>query len=399
MHAPLPRPAVPSIGILVAVSMLQPIGINMFVPSIPGMRVAFGTDATTIQLTISLYLVATAIAMLVLGPLSDRFGRRPVLLTGLFCFALGSAAAALAESMTVLLAARAVQAVGASAGLALARAIVRDVYDRERSASVIGYVTMGMSVAPMVAPVAGGVIDELFGWRASFWLMGLFGIAVLLAALPWLPETHATRGAAAGPRALIASFGQLLRTRAFWIYTGTVALASAVFYAFIGGATHVASAVLQLSPSVYGVYFILIAFGYLVGNYLSGRYAARLGLATMINLGNLVALVALAAGGALAALHVLHPLAFFGPLLFVTLGTGLTLPSGMAGGVSVRPDLSGAAAGLMGSTQVGLGALATVAVGQLFDAGLLPGTAWFVLIPMIVFAIAACVVGLAAPRG
>lgn len=399
MHSPQPRPAAPSVGILVAVSMLQPIGINMFVPSIPGMRVAFATDATTIQLTISLYLVATAVAMLVLGPLSDRFGRRPVLLVGLACFVVGSAAAAVAETMAVLLAARAVQAVGASAGLTLARAIVRDVYDRERSASVIGYVTMGMSVAPMLAPVAGGVIDEFVGWRASFWAMGLFGIAVMLAALPWLPETHVARGTAAGPRALLASFAELLRMRAFWIYTGAVSLASAVFYAFIGGATHVASTVLKLSPSVYGVYFILIAFGYLVGNYLSGRYAARLGLRTMINLGNLVSLASLAAGGALAALHVPHPLAFFGPLLFVTLGTGLALPSGMAGGISVRPDLSGAAAGLMGSLQVGLGALSTVAVGRLFDAGLLPGTAWFVLIPMIAFGIAAAAVGLAAPRG
>ena len=398
MHAPPSRPAVPSVGILVAVSMLQPVGINMFVPSIPGMRLAFATDATTIQLTISLYLVATAISMLVLGPLSDRFGRRPVLLIGVVCFIVGSATAALAETMPVLLAARAVQAVGGSAGLALARAIVRDVYDRERSASVIGYVTMGMSVAPMVAPVAGGVIDELLGWRSSFWTMAAFGVAVLLATVPLLPETR-TAGGAAGQKGLVASFGELLRTPAFWAYTGTVALASAVFYAFIGGATHVASSVLKLSPSIYGVYFILIALGYLIGNFLTGRYAARLGIRRLINIGNLVTLVSLAAGGVLAGLHVDHPLAFFGPLLFGTLGTGLVLPSGMAGGVSVRPDLSGAAAGLMGSLQVGLGALSTVAVGQLYDAGLMPGTAWFVLLPMIALAVAAYVVGLAAPRG
>jgi DHA1 family bicyclomycin/chloramphenicol resistance-like MFS transporter len=391
----------PSIGILIAVSMLQPIGINMYIPSIPGMRVAFGTDATTIQLTISLYLLATALAMLVLGPLSDRLGRRPVMLGGLALFVVGSLVCVLAPNVWVLIAARVLQAIGASAGIALARAVVRDVYDREQSASMIGYVTMGMAVAPMVAPAIGGLLDESFGWRASFQAMTGFGVAVLAYAWVALDETNPRGGdsrAAVPAKRLIASFGALLATRAFAVYAGVATVASMVFFAFIGGAPHVSTTLLKLTPSAYGAYFALIAIGYIIGNFFSGRYAARLGLRRMIHAGNVVSLAGIAIAAAFALGEVLHPLAFFGPMLFLSVGNGLTLPSSIAGAVSVRPDLAGAAAGLTGSLQVGLGAVMTVVVGALSDADLLPGTAWFVLIPMLAAAVGALLVALAVPR-
>lgn len=399
MPSPSARPGpVPSIGVLIAVSMLQPIGINMFIPSIPGMRIAFATDATTIQLTISLYLLSTAFAMLVLGPMSDRYGRRPVMLCGLVLFVAGSVLASFASTIGVLLLARVIQAIGGSAGIALSRAVVRDVYDRERSASMIGYVSMGMAVAPMVAPAIGGAFDEQFGWRASFFAMTAFGVLVLVYAGIRLPETRPTSTGTDDFRSLLRGFGTLMRLRTFWIYAGTMTIASVVFFAFIGGAPHAATQLMHLSPKTYGIYFALVAIGYIFGNFISGRYAMRIGIRRMILAGNFLSMIGVVTLAAFAAADVLHPLAFFGTFLLSSAGNGMALPSIIAGAVSVRPELAGAASGLLGSLQVGMGAAATTLVGVLFDIGLMPGTAWFVVLPMLIAGIAAYALAWATPR-
>src|SRR5690606_20851902 len=167
-----PRPGVaqrrPSLAILIAVTALGPMALNIFIPAMPGMTAVFGVDYGTIQLTLTLYLVGLAVAQLFMGPLSDRFGRRPVLLGGIGLFLAGSLAAALAPSIEALIVARIVQAVGGCAGIVLGRAIVRDTHSREASASMIGYITMVMVVAPMLAPLIGGYLDSWFGWRATF---------------------------------------------------------------------------------------------------------------------------------------------------------------------------------------------------------------------------------------
>ncbi|HZH50545.1 MAG TPA: MFS transporter, partial [Microvirga sp.] len=171
--APTAKPSL--IALLIAVAAVSPLGINMYLPSMPGMARAFGVDFTTIQLTLSLYLAAMALGQLIIGPLSDRFGRRPVLLTGLSVFVAGSLICYLAQDVRLLIFGRVVQAIGGCAGITLSRAIVRDLYDRERVASMIGYVTMGMAVAPMIAPTIGGVLETLYGWRASFVFLMVFG--------------------------------------------------------------------------------------------------------------------------------------------------------------------------------------------------------------------------------
>jgi len=391
-------PAAPSTGVLIAISTLQPIGINMFIPSLPAMQRDFAVDTTTIQLTISLYLLATATIMLLLGPMSDRYGRRPVLLAGLAFFVAGSLLSAIAQSIGLLLLGRVLQAGGASAGIALARAIVRDVYDRERSASMIGYVTMGMAVAPMVTPAIGGLLDEGFGWRASFVAMTGIGAVVLAYAAVAMPETNLRRSAGGGLGALASGFRQLWRERAFRLYAGLAAVSSAVFFAFVGGAPHVAVAMMKLAPSVYGFYFAFVAAGYIVGNFLTGRYAARIGMRRMIVVGCVINLAGVVCAAAPIALGLLHPVAFFAPMLLVGIGSGLVLPSAIAGAVSVRPDLAGAASGITGSVQVGLGAVATTAVGAVTDAGILGDGAWAMLTPMLVFAAIALGFAARAPR-
>ena len=210
---PIVRPSF--IVLLVAVSAVRPLGINMYLPSMPGMARAFSVDFTTIQMTLSLYLAAMALGQLIIGPLSDRFGRRPVLLIGLTTFVAGSLICFLAQNVSFLIFGRVVRAMGGSAGITLSRAIVRDLFGRNQVASMIGYVTMGMAVAPMIAPTIGGVLDTYFGWRASFAFLIVFGGSALLFAVWQLYETNHNRGSADSARELLRRYGSLFRSRLF----------------------------------------------------------------------------------------------------------------------------------------------------------------------------------------
>lgn len=375
------------------VSTLQPIAVNMYVPSLPGMERALNTDATTIQLTITVYLVATAIGQLVMGPLSDRFGRRPVLLSGLILFVIGSLACALAQSIGALLIARIVQAFGACAGLSLARAIVRDTSDSGSSVSRIGYLNMGMAIAPVLAPALGGQLDQAFSWRASFDFMTAFGGLVLIYAFLALPETRKVSAETSSFASWLASSGRLLRLRAFWIFAGTLMLLSSTFFALVAGGPYVAIRVMGMSPGVFGLYFMPLVMGYILGNFVTARFGARIGIGWMISIGNVLTLcgVLLAISLHLAGLH--HPAALFGPLILTGLGNGFALPNTIAGAVSVDPDLAGAASGVAGALQVGGGAVATVVVGRLFDMEALAATPWPMFLPMLVGGACAVIMG------
>lgn len=357
---------------LVAVAAVSPLGINVYLPSMPGMARSLGVDFSTIQLTLSLYLAAVAIGQLVIGPLSDRFGRRPVLLSGLALFVLGSLICLAAPNIGVLILGRAVQAVGGCAGITLSRAIVRDLYGREQAASMIGYVTMGMAVAPMVAPTIGGVLEMLYGWRAAFVFLAAFGGLTLIVAARQLPETNHNRGSGGSGRQLLHGYACLARSRPFWGYTLTTAFSTAVFFAFIAGAAYVMIDLMGRSPVEYGFYFATVSGGYILGNFLSGRFAARFGPDRMILAGTIVILAAVAAMAAAFAAGLMHPAALFAPMTFVGVGNGLVIPSGVAGAVSIKPNVAGAAAGLSGSFQIGFGALVAPVVGALLGATVWP---------------------------
>jgi DHA1 family bicyclomycin/chloramphenicol resistance-like MFS transporter len=360
------------IALLIAVSAVSPLGINMYLPSMPGMARALGVTFTTIQLTLSLYLGAMALGQLIIGPLSDRFGRRPVLLLGLLIFVAGSVICLSAQSIGVLIFGRIVQAVGGCAGITLSRAIVRDLYGRNQVASMIAYVTMGMAVAPMIAPTIGGLLETLFGWRASFaFLIGFGGLALVFAY--WrLRETHHNRAGGESVRTLLQGYGSLFRSRQFWGYTLVTSFVSAMFFAFLAGAPYVMIELLGRSPAEYGLYFALVPCGYILGNFTTGRMAATMGPNRMILAGTLLSLASIAAMAALIASGLLAPIALFGPMLFIGVANGLVLPSGIAGAVSVRPDLAGAASGLSGSFQIGFGALVAPVVGAALSATVWP---------------------------
>jgi DHA1 family bicyclomycin/chloramphenicol resistance-like MFS transporter len=361
---------VPLILLLIAASAISPLALNIFVPSMPGMRSVFAVDFATVQLTLSLYFAGIAVSQVVIGPLSDRFGRRPVLLVGIALFVVASGVCATTTSIDALILGRIVQAAGGCTGIVLSRAMVRDLFDRDQAASMLGYVTMGMAVVPMLAPAIGGVIDTWYGWRATFVLVGLVGAVVLVLIYARLPETNRSRvGGSVG--SLLRAHGGLIRSLPFWGYTLTAAFGSLCFFAFLSGASYVMTEVLGRSTAEYGIYFALAAPGYILGNYLSGRLAARRGTRSMILTGNCVTLLGTVLMAGLFAAGFNHPVSLFGPMVMIGAGNGMMLPSAIAGAVSVKPELAGAAAGLSGTCQMGFGALVSPVVGALLDR-----TAW-----------------------
>lgn len=358
--APNPK-RVPSVAILIAISSLSPLAMNIYLPSMSGMMAAFSATSGEIQLTMSLYFIAIAVAQIVLGPLSDQFGRRPVIVLGMLLFVIGSILCLLAPTVEALIAARIVQAVGGGTGLVLGRAIVRDMFGREQAASMIGYVTMGMAVAPTIGPAIGGLLDAQYGWRGGFFLMLIFGVGVTVSAFLYLPETNRYRSPVS-IRKIASSYYQLAREKMFWAFCLCAVSSAALYFAYLGGAPFVAAGVLGLTPAEIGLYFMVVALGYILGNFITGRVAERVGVVRMIIAGTLIGLFGVSLIAAAVVSGALNAPMLFLPMFFVGVGNGVCLPSAISGAVSVRPDLAGTAAGLTSSLQIGFGAIASAIV-------------------------------------
>ena len=349
----------PLLALLMATTAIGPATLNMLLPALPQLVVLLAAETSTVQLTLSLYLLSLATAQLLLGPLSDRFGRRPVLLAGLALNVGASVAAIAANSIALLIAARMLQAVGASAGIVIGRAIIRDLFERERSAAMLGLVTTAMVVAPMVSPGIGGVLVTNFGWESIFICIAILSGVVLVWAMIVLPETHPP-GEVAGSAVLLKEWRELFRHRKFYGFVLSGALASAPFFIVIGGGPHVVVNLMHRSPTEYGLWFALGSVGYMAGNFTVSRLSERLGVEALIASGALIEIV----GAAISLLLVVYawelgPFVIFGPQLIMSYGNGLVLPSAIAGAISVRPQAAGSASGLLGFTQMALGAAAT----------------------------------------
>ncbi|MGH1578015.1 multidrug effflux MFS transporter [Planktotalea sp.] len=345
--------------LLTAVSVLT---LNLFLPSLPSMAAEFEVSYGAISLAIAGYLFLSALLTLVLGPLADRFGRRPVLLITFSIFALASAGAAITDDYTLFLFFRMCQAVCAT-GSTLSRAIVRDMYPPGKGTSVLGYIAMAMAVAPMIGPLVGGVLEETLGWRSVFWLFALLG--AICALVIWIDLGETMTGKAKSTAEQIQGYKEVTRASAFWTNTLVLGFSVSAFFVFLAGAPLVAGQVYDLSPSFVGFVMGATAVGYFIGSFITARIAEHVPLGAMMIWGRWVGIL----GPVIALILVLmgwdNAYAVFGLMITLGAANGISLAAANTGTMSVRPDLAGSAAGLSGAIATAMGGAFSALTGAL----------------------------------
>jgi len=329
---------------LISVTFIGPLSLHLFIPAMPVVKEAFAVSTGMAQLTMSLAMLSMAFFTVAYGGLSDRYGRKRVLLGGLVLFTCGAAVCMIAANLPVLLAGRILQGAGAGCGVVVARAIARDVYGQDRVAQVIAYLTAAYVLGPMFAPLIGGQLTTLLGWRALFVLASLFGLVVILAVACAVPETRA-RNAAAPPRGVFAGYKSLLRRQRFIGFMLQPGMMSAAFYTQATAASFLAAEHLGADASDIGLWFFAFPIGFMSGSFISGRIGAKQSIEFMTILGGVIGVangVLLAGwlyfgGVSMAALYI--------PGMFVSLAQGLSMPYAQAGAMAVDSELAGSASG------------------------------------------------------
>jgi MFS transporter, DHA1 family, multidrug resistance protein len=371
---------------LASISFIGPLAVHIFMPVIPAVKVALDLSEALAQLTFSIALFSMAFATLVYGSLSDRYGRRPVLLSGLCLFLVGSAISAVADSIGVLVVGRLVQAVGAGCGITLVRAIAQDVYGPARLVKAIAYLTMAYTVGPMIAPMVGGVLIDTFGWRSVFGFAlgagGLIALGAYLAVFESRPPSPATRGGGN----VLANYWSLLRHPRFTTFVLQSGFCTGSFLVTATAASGLMKEMLQRPSAEFGIYFLLFPFGFLFGNFITSRIGNRAANETMVLTGSLVSLAAVTAQASLLLSGHVTPLTLFVPGFFITMAQGLSLSYAQAGAMAINPKLAGTAAGMGVFTQNFVGASFAQLYGLLAD-----GTT----VPLVQAAMASAVLGLA----
>ena len=353
---------------LAGVVAVGPLSTDMYLPSLPDMTRIFGTEVSMVQLTLSVFIAGFAVAQLVYGPLSDRYGRLPLLLGGLGLFFVASVACAFATTIEALIALRFLQAVGACAGPVLGRAIVRDLHDRERAARMMSYLGAVMGFAPAVGPVIGGYLHGAFGWQANFIALAALGAGAWLLVRFLLRETLAHPDPQAlDSRRLVTTYAAILGDREFLGYGLAGAFAFAGLFAFISGSSFVLIDVLGVASEDFGYYFGAIVVSFMAGALTSARLVARYGLDQLLarSVGVLplagLSMAALAWGGVASVAAVVAPMAIY------MVAVGFVLPNSLAAALAPYPQKAGRASAMFGFLQMASGALAGAAVGVLHD--------------------------------
>ena len=331
---------------LTMTSSLGMVASTIYVPSIPTIAGAFETSIARVQLTFVGYLLAFAASMLVLGPLSDRYGRRRTILCGLALSATSSVACAISPTIDFLIAARGVQGIGACAGLVVGRAITREVWGRETAARVIAGRAIAATLMQAFAPILGGYLQGWFGWRCNFVAIGVIACVAMALVTRYVPEGRAATVAPSRTSGMLARYRTLLGTRRFLSYAFTAAGSHAGFHIFAAGAPAVLIVGFGIRPEDYGFYASLPPMGFLVGSFLSNRLTRRLGVEGLITIGCTVLIPAASIMVTLALLSVASPYAVIGPMILICCGSGLITPNATAGSLGVNAGMVGTASGL-----------------------------------------------------
>lgn len=367
-------PVPPPMPVLVLVTALGPLALHMVLPALPEVAQVFAIPDNRIGYIVTAYLGGFALAQLAVGPLSDRFGRRPVVLAGLCLFLAATALCLAAPSAAWLFVARTVQALGGCAGMVLGRAILRDCYARDMTASRMGYLVTAMALGTMMAPGIGAVIVAFAGWRGVFVALALLAAAAITLAVLFLGETNRNPLARLNVATLVRNYSWLLGSRAFLGHALNTGCQNGVWFAFVTVMPVALVAVYGRPATEYGLWILLPMAGYVGSSYLAGRLSARVGTAGMIRAGMGISALGLMAVSA-AALFTSGPAPIFAALALYVVGNGIALPSITASALSVNPAITGSAAGMLGFVQwtTGMAATAAVSIAGLSDVGFLEG--------------------------
>jgi DHA1 family bicyclomycin/chloramphenicol resistance-like MFS transporter len=365
-HAPL-------LVLISALLMLQPLSTDLYLASLPSLASGFGVTPSTVQLTLSLFVIGFGAAPLIIGPLSDRYGRRPVLAWGLGLYLVASAWCGLAQSIEMLIAARFLQAIGCGAAVVVARALVRDAYEPEASMRVVAKASTWLALVPIFGPILGSYLQVTFGWRAAFAVHGIFSAGVLALAFLRLPETnvhknpHATRWSG-----LLANYRIVLGSREFWAYALPGALSYGIIFSFISGSSFILIRVLHVPTAWFGYCFALGVSGYMIGTLICRRLLPRLGTLITFRLGSGIPLVAGALFLGLVMAGIAHWSLLLAAMFMSTIAHGINYPIAQSGAVSSFPKQAGTAAGLLGAVSMVLAFAVGTVVGATHNGTLYP---------------------------
>jgi len=361
---------------LASIALIGPLSEHAFMPVIPAVKAGLHISDSLAQLTFSIALFGMAAATLVYGSLSDRYGRRPVLLSGLAFFLVGSLAAFFADSVTTLVIGRLLQAIGAGCGMTLVRAIARDAYGPDKLVKVLAYLTMFYTIGPMIAPIASGVLVDHFGWRGVFAFAFVCGAIITTGVWFTIYETRPPASGSGLPRpGLLRGYGNLFSHIRFTSYVCQTGFSTAAFMVTATAASFIMTEMLQRPATEYGLWFFAFPLGYFSGNFISSRLGAKARIETMVLMGSLMSFAAALLLCVLLGSGVVTPLAVFGPGFFLTFSQGISLPFGQAGAMAIEPRLAGTASGIGVCLQNLFGAFSTQAYGWLAD-----GTVWPLII-------------------
>lgn len=369
MTAPLDRsfPGPAFAVTLGSITVIGPLAVHGFLPVMPVVRDAFGVADARVGLLFSTTLFVMAFATLAYGTLSDRYGRRPLLVSGLGFFLTGTLLCAIANSFAMLIVGRIIQAIGAGCSGGLTRAIARDAYGTQGLVKVLAYLTMAYTLGPMIAPVVAGALMDLHGWRASFWFTAVLAAVITIAALRQLHETHPRRTPMAGRASFVRDYIELFGHARFAAFVMQSAGSSATFFAISTASALLMKDYLGRSATEFGGYFAILPVGFFLGNVVSSRLSGRVPIETMVLAGSVINVIAVVSQAACVLAGYVTPLVLAIPGALVTFGQGIALPNAQVGAMQVVPRLAGTAAGVGVFMQMFLGALAAQLFTIIYD--------------------------------
>jgi len=360
--------------LLASMTALGPLGTDMYLASLPDMAKEFGVPASSAQVTLSIFLLGFAVGNIIVGPLADRFGRKPIMLGGLAIFTLGSFLCIIAPTMEALWAARLLQALGGGAPIVLARTTVRDVYAPKDAAVALSYLSSISGMAPILGPMLGGWLHVQFGWQATFWFLGLYGAAVVaLAATSYKETLNPDYVQPIRPLTILKNYSVLMRTPAYVGYMACMSFGFAGVFAYLSGSSFVYQGVFGLGADTFGLVFGAIVLGFVSGTLINARLSPRLGPGFMLAAG----IWLIAGSGLIMAVMALsgvnHLAAMVVPQVGYVLGMGIIMPQAFAGALMPFPHMAGTASSLLGFVQLSLAAVAGAIVGLFLDVEPVPG--------------------------